>query len=691
MAPEQVEGHEADARTDIFALGALLFEMVTGRPAFHGKTHASLIGAILRDDPTTSVELSAAIPPALARAIKTCLAKDPDDRFQTAHDVTLQLQWILEGGSQVVTPAVAAAPRRGRERMAWMLAAAAAIVAAAPAIAVFVKPVTPSRVVRFEVGAPEGVIAIDAPRLSPDGRLLAFNATDSEGRTRIWVRPLNTLTAHALAGTEGAARPFWSPDSRFIGFMAEGKLKKIEVSGGPAQKVADAPTGADGSWSSEGVILFDGRGTDPIYKVAAAGGAPTVAVKPEPSRKETLTGWPEFLPDGRHFLYLAMNERPEDSVYRIGSLESTETQALAPAQTQLAYAPPGFLLFVRDKTLVAQAFDAKALKITAEPVPLAERIGTDSIGLARFSVSADGTLAYRTGDPGRRFVWVDRSGRELEQVGEPGEYGEPAISPDATRMAFGLSDPRTGKYDVWIRDLARAVSSRFTFGPGANRYPVWSPDGKTVVFSSDRAGQAGLYEKPGSGQGEEKLLFKSDAVVVATDWSRDGRYLVVQIRGSGTDNDVWALPTFGDRKPMQVVGGPLLQGQAVFSPDGRYIAYQSAESGRGEIYVQPFPGATGKWQVSNAGGADPRWRADGREIVYRAPDQKLMAVDVVAREGFEAGIPRPLFLEQVVPGPSRNKHLMSGDGKRFLIVAPLGRDALTPTTIVMNWHAELAR
>jgi Tol biopolymer transport system component/tRNA A-37 threonylcarbamoyl transferase component Bud32 len=690
MAPEQLEGSEADARSDLFAFGCVLFEMATGTKPFSGKSQASLIGAIMNSQPPPISSLQPMIPPALDRVVKTCLAKDPDERFQTAHDVKLQLEWIAEGGSAAGLPAPVVARRKNREKLAWAVAAAALLAAAAFA-AGYVRRAPPRpRAVRFEVPTPDGIIAIDAPRLSPDGKILAFNATDSAGNTRIWVRPLSALTAQPLPGTEGTTRPFWSPDSRFLGFFAEGKLKKIEVAGGPPQKICDAPTGSDGSWSPEGVILFDGRGTDPIYRVAAAGGTPAVAVKAEASRKETAVGWPEFLPDGRRFLYMAVGQKPEDNTYRIGSLDSRDSSALAPAQTLVTYAPPGYLLFVRDRTLVAQRFDAGALKTQGEAVPLAERIGTNSVGLALFSVSRDGTLAYRAGESGSRLLWIDRSGRELDSLGEPGEYGDPALSPAGDRLAHNLDDPRSGKTDIWIRDLGRGVSSRFTFGAGNNICPMWSPDGRTVVFSSNRNGNYDLFEKPASGQGEEKLLLKSAEMKIASDWSRDGRYISFSSQGKA-GWDIWALPTFGDRKPLPVVVTAYNELLPVFSPDGRFLAYQSNESGRPEIYVQSFPGAGGKWQVSASGGTDPRWRADGKEIFYRAPDQKLMAVEVQTGESFQAAIPRSLFLGRVQPGVARNKYLTAADGQRFLFVAPPGREALVPTTVVLNWVAELER
>ena len=438
------------------------------------------------------------IPPALDRIVEGLSRQGARATAgQTAHDVMLQLQWIAEGGSQVGMPAPVVARRRNRERLAWVVAAALALAAAPRRLRRSARaPRSRCGSTRFEIATPEEIVALDAPRVSPDGRYVAFNATDSSGKTRIWLRASERSRAQPLPGTEGTTRPFWSPDSRFLGFFAEGKLKKIDVTGGPPQNICDAPTGADGSWSPEGVILYDGRGNDPIRRVAAAGGVPVVAVKAEKGQ----VGWPEFLPDGRHYFYMVIGSKPEDSAYRIGSLDSKESTVFAPAQTLLTYAPPGYLLFVRDRTLVAQPFDAKGLKTTGEPVPLAEKIGVDSVGLARFSVSREGTLAYRTGESGTRLLWVDRSGKELDTAGEVGDSREPALSPRGDRLAFDMVEARSNNFDVWVRDLARGVNSRLTFGAGGEYAPTWSPDGSRIVFTVDGRG---LFEKAADGTGEE--------------------------------------------------------------------------------------------------------------------------------------------------------------------------------------------
>jgi hypothetical protein len=458
------------------------------------------------------------------------------------------------------------------------------------------------------------------------------------------------------------------------------------VSGGPPQKICDAPTGADGTWSPEGVILFDGTGADPIRRVPSSGGAAVDLIKAA-DVKSAQVGWPAFLPDGKHFLFLAIAPKVSESMYRIGSLDSKETQPFAPAQSQITYVEPGYLLFLRDRTLVAQPFDAKTLKTTGEPIPLAEQVGTDNVGLARFSVSREGTLAYRTGEMTDRLVWVDRSGKELETAGDPSRYSEPHLSPDGRRLAFDVTDIRTGKSDIWIRDLNRAVSSRFSFSKGDASAPTFSPDGSRIVYAVGND----LVERTADGQGAEMPLAKFDLTTFVTDWSPDGRFIVFASQGKGTGFDIWIMPASGDRTPHPWLQTPFNELNAAFSPDGRYLAYQSNESGRQEIYVQSFPGPGGKWQVSSNGGSQPHWRGDGKELFFRSLDQKIMAVDVTTGATFEAGVPKALFLVHLDATLARNHFLPSKDGQRFLLVATPARDAITPTTVVLNWFADLGK
>ena len=438
-----------------------------------------------------------------------------------------------------------------------------------------------------------GSSPIDAPRISPDGRYIAFNATDSEGKTRIWVRALNALAAQPLPGTEGTTRPFWSPDSRFLGFLAEGKLKKIEVTGRPgAEDLRRADRRGRDAGAPKGVILFDGTGHRSHLPRLGGGRHAGRRREARPcAQGDRRSAGPSSFRTAGTFSTWRSARRPEDSTYRVGSLDSTETKTLAPAQTLVTYAPPGYLLFVRDRTLVAQPFDAKALKTKGEPIPLAEQIGTDSVGLATFSVSRDGILAYRTGESGARLLWVDRSGKELDALGDRGEYANPLFSRAGDRLAFGLNDPRSGKSDIWVRDLARGVNSRFTFGGGNNEMPVWSPDGSTIVFRSDRNGTSTSSRRPASGQGEEKLLLKSDENKFATDWSRDGRYIAFASqkgrRRLGHPGRCRPSATTSRSRSSRASSRSCM---AVFSPDARFVAYQSNESGRAEIYVPVLPG-----------------------------------------------------------------------------------------------------
>ncbi len=702
MAPEQLEGKDADARTDIFSLGLVLYEMVTGKKAFSGTSQATLIGAILRDEPQPISQVQPMTPPALDRVVKTCLAKDRDDRWNTAHDVKLQLQWIAEGGSQVGLPAPIAASRKSRERLLWLALSILALAALLPWVIRDRKVArADAAVTRFAVLPPDNASFLggdfDPVTISPDGRRLALLAT-SDGRRRIWIRALESLTAEPLAGTEGASYPFWSPDSRFIAFFADGKLKRIEASGGPVQTLCDAPDGRGGAWNRDGVILFAPlQSTESLYRVSSSGGVPVPATRLEPTRQESAHRWPCFLPDGRHFLYLASisTRHPRNGIYA-GSLDSKETTLLVSADSSVAYSPAGYLLFVRDQTLMAQRFDAERLRPGGEVVPVVERMPQGlASGHSPFSVSENGVLAYWTGETKKELAWFDQAGRRLGSLGSASDLPDPSLSPDGKRVALARPDARSGASDIWVVEVSRGVGSRLTLDRADERLPIWSPDGTRIVFNSNRNGPEDLYQKDSTGTGREELLYKSDvAHKHPLDWSSDGRFILYHTRQLRTGSDIMALPLFGDRDPIPFLSAEFEERGAQFSPDGRHVAYASDESGVYEIYVQPFPGPGEKLQISTQGGVRPRWRRDGKEIFYVAPDARMMAAPLSPRPGsLNVGNPRALFKTPIIPDEAHasSGYAVTADGQRFLIAAATSETLVLPATVVLNWAAKLDR
>ncbi len=708
MSPEQAEGKDTDERSDIFSFGAVLYEMLTGKRAFDGETKTAILAAILRDQPAPISQFQPMVPRALDRVVRKCLEKKPEDRWHSAHDLKQTLELIDPAGptSGSASESQAGSLRHKDNKWLWTAVAAALVVAlGVTAWMLWPKP-APTRATRFQVKLPDNVTFDEYVSLSPDGHKLVFNATGEQ--SGLWVHDLDTLEWRHLAGTEGGASPFWSPDSRFLGFRVGNQVKKIEVAGGPAQTLCEAPQVAGtGAWSRNDVIVFGSRFAGPLYRVSAAGGTPTVLTEVDRSHGDGLHALPTFLPDGKHFLYLRRGNRPDYRGIYVGSVDAKPAeQSLERILATNLGAPyvDGNLFFMRENTLMVQPFDAGKLQLRGEAVPVAEHLAmVGATGI--FSVSASGVLAYRggTSQAGLQPTWFDRQGNVLGTVGERGRDQGFVLSPDGTRAAV-RDAPAPDSGDIWLLDLARGVRTRLTFHQSPGSSPVWSADGNRIIFAAGATPLDTLFEKASSGAGEEKELYKKPGEIkTPTSWSRDGRFLLYHTTNvPKTGSDLWVLPLEGDRKPVLLLGTEFNELQGRFSPDMRWIAYRSNESGRDEIYVRPFsasgssgPGSSeprlgeGKWQISKDGGISPRWRADGKEIIFRNSNGSPEAVDVNGTgAAFQAGVPKQLFA-----GPGGNGDWdVTADGKRFFTTVPPGAQTPDePITVILNWQASLRK
>ena len=689
MAPEQLEGKEADPRTDIFAFGALLYELLTGRRAFGGGSPAGVITAIMSVEPRDVSAVRPEAPPALGHVVRKCLAKQPRDRWQSARDLLGELQWIAEQGRAAPEPP----PRERGAYGVWVVGGIFAALFGAslvPAVRHLTERPEPRTPVAFTVPVPAGHSFqwYDTPAVSPDGGRIVFSASTPDGATQLFLRHLNAPGAVPVPHTENARFPFWRPDGGRVAFFSrtEKRLKSVDLAGGPASVICAAEPGLGGSWSADGVILF-ARPGGPLQRVAAEGGEPRDALPLEPG--ERSHAWPQFLPGGRRFLYFSNASGSRQAGTYAATLGSSGSARILDAAAR--YTAPKFLLFAREEVLMARPFDAGRLSFTGEAFPAAEPVA--AYGRAPgsvFSASANGVLCFRAGAAKEtfRYVWHDRAGNRLGTAGEAADLSNPALSPDGRLLAYGRRDPRTDTRDIWVHDLARGAATRVTFHPANDFNPVFSPDGRRIVFTSDRGGTRNLYVAAASGAGEASLLAASDAAENAEDWSPDGRFLVFNRQTRGSPADVYALPVDGERKPIPLLTGDFAQDQAQVSPDGRWVAYKSEETGQPEIYVRSFAPAgkapEGKWRVSTAGGMEPRWRADGGELFY-VQQSTLMAVEVkTVGAAFEAGIPAPLFNAHFA-GTGRNRYVAAPDGRRFLLQSPLEDAPIAPLHVFLHW------
>jgi Tol biopolymer transport system component len=705
MSPEQARGQNVDRRADIWAFSVVLYEMLAGRPLFAGPTVSDTLAAVLRADPDWSA-LPPDMPEPIRRLLRRCLARDSKKRLADIGDARLEIDEALAGPAQPRP-----APRSKVAPWPWV---AVATICAIAAILVFLMRFreTPPRrdIVRFSIPAPENTTGFDLAAISPDGRRIAFVARPrAAADTLLYVRFLDSLTPRTLQGTERAGGPFWSPDGQFLAFRsADGKLKKVDVTGGAPQELCDSDSSGPGAWNSSGVILFQRVADGGLYRVPAAGGTPILVSKPDPSRKETRHIDPQFLPDGRHYLFVAGSEQPGASTLYAAALESPQRTAIMPIESNVMFAPAeggrrtGHLLFVRGGALMAQPFDAEQLRTTGEAFPVGENIGTIStftsatvIRSYRFGVSANGETLIQWGvaEPKEQLTWFDRSGRKLEAVGPVSRMAGLAVAPDGVHIAVGMGE-EFAECQLWLLDGTRGTSSRLTFQGGPNVRPRFSPDGSQVVFLSNRANGSGIYRKAANGTGTEERLLPTTGAVYATDWSPDGRFLAYVVSDPQSKFDIWILPLEGDRKPYPLLHTKANENYPQFSPDGKWIAYQSDESGQPQVYVQPFPpgaGNSGKWQISVDGGWGARWRRDGKELIYLS-GSKLVAVDInAAGGGFRAGIPKMLF-DTVLTAPfAWYNYAPSADGRRFLMAAPVEHEAALPLTVVLNWQAGLKK
>jgi eukaryotic-like serine/threonine-protein kinase len=695
MSPEQIEGREADSRSDIFSLGAVLYEMTTGKRAFEGKSMLSVASAILEKDPEPVSAVQPLAPPALDHVIRTCLSKDPEERFQTAHDVKLQLKWISQGGSQAGVAKPIAARRKRREWMGWAIGGVMALVMLTAGWFLHRAPEAP--ILRSNIVLPTK-LRLDATNtavaLSPDGKKLAIAATVEGGKQQIYLRSLDALTVLPIQGTEEATYPFWSPDGGYIGFFIQGKLKKVAVSSGAVQTICGAVDGRGGTWNKEGTIVFAPAGDGALYSVPDSGGTPaqvTFPDKPGLSHRH-----PQFLPDGKRVLYFS--EAPGGAIggIYIVNLDDKKSEFVVASQARAQYVEPGYLLYMRERSLLAQPFSASTLKLSGRAVPVAQQVQFGSVRwVSNYAASGD-ALLYESEEGGGfwQLTWFDLDGKEVGKLGEPREQNGIVIAPDGKRAVAVISEQSGTKTSLWIYDVARGLANRFNYEDGDADDPIWSPDGKQMVYSFNSSAGWKILTRTADGTGAPQELLNSSSAIHPAAWSPDGKAIAYNaVNTTNKKSEVWMLPTTGDHKPY-----PFLKAEAnlrgcTFSADGRWFVYVSNESGRDEVYVTPFPGPGEKRQVSTQGGFYAWWFGNkgmaGEGIAYGDPGNATAVLVPISEKnnGMEFGQPRTLFGGRNFN--DANSGSFSPDWKKMLVAVTTKSGNTNSLVMVNNWRAEL--